>query len=110
MKKTVFGKVEVEFELNAPLAENGNVSEDFEYETKGGFVTQGVQEYVAEILESKGSDKKFAPAVMATVFETIRENAQHGELDYLQKLTIEGKQVWVIDNGDYITAMFPDEY
>jgi len=48
---------------------------------------------------------------MRTRNDLVQEQvAQKGGMDYLQILEINGERLWLIDDGDVVTALEPSDY
>lgn len=97
------------FELNftPPRAENGNISEDFDYNKKNFVITKWVYEEIAVYTSDSDMIKQ---NIFQVIIDKYYEKAKVMKLDYLQKLVINREKCWLIDNWEYICLMFPEEY
>jgi hypothetical protein len=63
-------------------------------------VTIGISELIGQYVQP----------VSTVIFSLLRNRAAESELDYLQKLSINGTMCWCIDDGDSVTILLPSEY
>lgn len=92
----------ITFEMNGPIEETGFISENFDFLSKPAYATVGISEII-----SRRSDVQ---PVIFEIFRIFRNEASKRKLDYLQKMTIDGVNVWCIDNGSEIAILRPSEY
>ena len=61
--------------------------------------------------KTRGVETDISQADITGMFILIDARVMmQGSADYMQRFVIEGKRVWVIDNGEYVTMMLPEEY
>jgi phosphoserine phosphatase len=84
--------VKIIFSFNEPLEECGNVSETFDIFTKPTYATIGITELI------NTSSEAMTQLIIGEVFKTFYQTAKVQKLDYLQKLSINGTEVWCIDD------------
>lgn len=94
----------VEFKFSVPTKENGDIAEDFDFSKKPAVATCGIEDLFPDF--SLFDFQVF----VKTVFAILRAKAALQRMDYLQVITIEGKEVWCIDNGCDICLLNKDEY
>lgn len=97
------------FELNfsIPSKDEWNISEDFNYNKKAFVVTK----LLADDFKIDG-EYEFIE-IQTILYEIIKKYHQKSKimrLDYLQKLKINWKVCWLIDNWNDICLMYPSEY
>lgn len=116
MKKTIY-KVEkiindniVCFELNNPIKDEWNISENFDFIKKPFVFTI----WVSELIKTNESDEILRDIeiknIVKEIITFIYERAKIDTLDYLQKLSINDTKCWIIDNGCDICLLLPNEY
>jgi len=66
-----------------------------------------------QFVATRGAMEAFGPEVIHGCLLILRAKArEHGGLDYLQTFLIgvEKQKLWIIEDGEAITALLPDEY
>lgn len=94
----------ISFSFSRPVKETGYIWETFDFLQKPAYATLGIQELIRE---EKGDTVQF---VLSAIFQAYKKEAQKQPLDYLQVLTINGVEVWIIDDGAEICLMTKGEY
>jgi hypothetical protein len=102
MKTFHFSGGSIHCQLAPASKETGFISEDFDFHKKPAVLTCGVQELF--------SDSCIAQSVAFTIFDFYHQEAKKKKLDYLQKISINGVSVWLLDNGSDICLLLPEEY
>ncbi|MDD3793286.1 MAG: hypothetical protein PHI37_00540 [Candidatus Gracilibacteria bacterium] len=117
MTKIIDGNTII-FKFNNPSVDEGDISEDFDFHKKPFVCTLGVSEII-DTKELKNYTKNidddflidsFKQKIIGEIISTIYERAKYIRLDYLQKLSINSTDCWIIDNGVDICLMLPSEY
>lgn len=94
----------ISINFSLPIEETGFIWEDFDYKKKHAYATIGIQEII------KYDTDISLQLILWTIFQAYYNKAQQLKLDYLQTLTINDIEVWIIDNGDTICLMLKEEY
>ncbi|NRH21356.1 hypothetical protein HOO68_04905 [Candidatus Gracilibacteria bacterium] len=100
---TIWGNT-ISINFSLPIEETGFIGEDFDYKKKHAYATIGIQEII------KHDTTISLQLILGTIFQAFYHKAQESKLDYLQTLTINDTEVWIIDNGDTICIMKKEEY
>jgi hypothetical protein len=94
----------ISINFSLPIEETGYIWEDFDYKKKHAYATVGIQDII------KYDTDINLQLIIWTIFQAFYSKAQESKLDYLQVLTINDIEVWIIDNGDIICLMKKEEY
>lgn len=94
----------ISFNFSLPLEETNFIWEDFDFKKKHAYATVGIQDVI------KYDTDITLQLILWTIFQAFYSKAQVSKLDYLQVLTINDIEVWIIDNGDTICLMTKEEY
>jgi hypothetical protein len=94
----------VSFAFDAPIRETGYLAETFDLGKKSAYATLGIQ----ELIYSK--DYIVLQIVLWAIFSTLSKTAKIQKLDYIQNITLNGVEVWCIDDGESICLMTKGEY
>lgn len=106
------------FKFNNPSINEWDISEDFDFHKKPFVCTLWVSEII-DTKELKNYTKNidddflidsFKQKIIWEIISTIYERAKYIRLDYLQKLSINSIDCWIIDNWVDICLMLPSEY
>jgi hypothetical protein len=101
-----------------PNVDESNICEDFDFHKKPFVSTIGT----FDLIDLSEFEKLSSPLIFRMVRESLKkkvigeiintlyERAKSTRLDYLQKLKINGTECWVIDNGNDICLLLPEEY
>lgn len=92
----------IEFKYNSP--EWDTPHETFDFKIKKTFITIWVEEII------KYNNKADLDFFTHSIFKLLKDKASKIKLDYLQKLIINWKEIWCIDDWEVITLLLPDEY
>jgi hypothetical protein len=104
MEHYTFNKNHIIFALNPPVRETSYLCEDFNFRNKGASITSWIEEMLA--IEDTTTLQFF----LANVFSYLKTKARLQELDYLQKVELNGEETWIIDDGNSICWMRREEY
>ncbi|MBM4086629.1 MAG: hypothetical protein FJ272_17735 [Planctomycetes bacterium] len=64
-----------------------------------------------QFVATRNALEKFGWEVIVAALKLVQEQvAQKGGMDYLQVLEINGERLWIIDDGDVVTSLLPDDY
>ncbi|MBW7954425.1 hypothetical protein H3C61_01300 [Candidatus Gracilibacteria bacterium] len=99
-KFSIYGN-EIDIKYSSP--ETG-ISEDFDFLKKHFYMTIGVQKLF--IIENEIQKRVIA----TNIINKVCEKAKIEVLDYFLKIEINGNETWLIDNGNDICLMLPEEY
>lgn len=94
----------ISINFSLPIEETGFIWEDFDYKKKHAYATIWIQELI------KHNTDISLQLILWTIFQAYYNKAQESKLDYLQTLTINDIEVWIIDNGETICIMTKEEY
>ena len=94
---------QIELEYNSPTWRQP-IAETFDFKTKKTFITSWINWIIKY---DNNHDLSF---ITQAIFKLLKDKASKIKLDYLQKLKINWKQAWCIDDWDVITLLLPDEY
>lgn len=95
---------DISFTFSLPIEETGFLWEDFNYKNKKAYATLWIQDLII------ADSPMLLQLIIWTIFQAFYSEAQKNKLDYLQALTLNGTEVWCIDNGDTICIMKKEEY
>ncbi len=106
------------FQFNSPNIDDWDISENFDYKNKIFVFTQWVQELIkTDFLEDillqfnhEVVSENFKHKLIAEIIDIIYKEAKVKKLDYLQKLSINSVDCWIIDNWEDICLLLPNEY
>ncbi|MBM4047682.1 MAG: hypothetical protein FJ279_21460 [Planctomycetes bacterium] len=72
---------------------------------------EGQCKFAGQFVATRNALEKFGWEVIVAALKLVREQvAQKGGMDYLQILEINGERLWLIDDGEAVTALRPDDY
>ena len=96
----------IELSFLSPEKEDWYIRESFNYREKPFYITLWVNSLLnlIDYIELKQQ------LIYHNIINKIYEKSKVKDLDYLQKLNINGTKCWIIDNGSNICLMLPDEY
>jgi len=97
---------DIELLYLSPDIEDWDINEDFDFEKKIFTITKWIQNLI--ILNEEKEIK--SQILFYSIIKKIRYKAKETRLDYLQKLYINNKLCWLIDNWENICLMLPSEY
>lgn len=97
------------FELNfsIPSKDEWNISEDFNYNKKAFVVTKLLADNLKIDSEYEFMELQ---TILYEIIKKYHNKSKTMRLDYLQKLKINWKICWLIDNWNDICLMYPSEY
>ncbi len=104
MKALTFWNIIIKLQFNEPHEETGFLSENFNLSKKQAYATAGISELLNQDSKIK------VQWIIWQIFQEYFETARIQKLDYLQKLTINWEEVWLIDNWEVITLLTKEEY
>lgn len=94
----------VYFSFDAPIRETGYLAETFDLSKKRAYATLWIQ----ELIHSKNDI--VLQIVLWAIFGTLGKTAKIQKIDYIQNITLNGVEVWCIDDGEIICLMTKGEY
>jgi hypothetical protein len=66
---------------------------------------------VMELLSENGYNDNYSQRLIAYFTRKLKDYVKSkGDLDYLQKAKIFNQDIWIVDDGEVITWLLPDEY
>jgi hypothetical protein len=65
---------------------------------------------VLHLMEENGETEITTQLLLAIFTEKLKTVAQTKKLDYFQKAKVYNKDTWIIDDGEVITWLLPEEY
>jgi len=72
---------------------------------------EGHCKFTGQFVATRNALEKFGWEVIVAALKLVQEQvAQKGGMDYLQVLEINGDRLWIIDDGEAVTALRPDDY
>lgn len=106
------------FQFNSPNIDDWDISENFDYKNKIFVFTKWVHELIkTDFLKTIVSpfnyeltSENFKHKLIAEIIDIIYKEAKVKKLDYLQKLSINSVDCWIIDNWEDICLLLPSEY
>lgn len=94
----------ISFAFDTPIRETGYLTETFDPSKKSAYATLWIQ----ELIHSKNDIA--LQMVLWAIFGTLSKSAKIQKLDYIQNITLNGVDVWCIDDGESICLMTKGEY
>lgn len=105
MKTLIYGNTKIELQFNEPIEETGYVKESFDINKRHSYATI----WISELLNTKSEIQ--TQFIVGQIFQEYYRIAKIQELDYLQKLTINWTEVWLIDDwASTICLLKKEEY
>lgn len=72
---------------------------------------EGTCRFTGRFVVTRAAHEQFGPLVVLQALCMVqKEVAAKGGLDYLQVLDIDGQRLWIIDDGEIVTALLPEDY
>ena len=72
---------------------------------------EGTCKFNGQFVATRNALDRFGQAVILAALLMLREKVKRGaSLDYLQVFEISGERLWIIDDGDVVTALSPEDY
>lgn len=72
---------------------------------------EGACRFDGRFVATQAAHELFGPAVVrAALGEVKKQVAVRGGMDYFQVLDIDGRRLWIIDDGEIVTALLPEDY
>jgi hypothetical protein len=66
---------------------------------------------IMELLIDNGYNETYSERLIAYFTRKLKDHVKSkGELDYFQKAKMFNTEIWIIDDGQIITWLLPDEY
>ena len=72
---------------------------------------EGTCTFNGQFAATRNALDRFGQSVILAALLMLREKVKRGaSLDYLQVFEISGERLWIIDDGDVVTALSPEDY
>ena len=105
MKTLIYGNTKIELQFNEPVEETGYTKESFDITKRHSYATI----WISELLNSESEIQ--TQFIVGQIFQEYYQMGKIQELDYLQKLTINWTEVWLIDDwASTICLLKKEEY
>ena len=71
----------------------------------------GTCQFTGRLVVTRAAHELFGPLVVLEALVLVRKQVvEKGGLDRLQVLDVEGQRLWIIDDGEVVTALLPEDY
>ena len=71
---------------------------------------EGTCKFSGQFVATRNALDRFGQAIILAALLMLREKVKGGaSLDYLQVFDIGGERLWIIDDGDTVTALLPGD-
>lgn len=105
MKEIIIWNTSIELQFNEPVAETGYIKESFDITKRHSYATI----WISQLLNTKSEIQ--TQFIVGQIFQEYYRIGKIQELDYLQKLTINWTEVWLIDDwASTICLLTKSEY
>ena len=72
---------------------------------------EGDRKFDGRFVATRAAHESFGELTIIRALGTVRKQVTlKGGLSYLQVLDIDGQKLWLIDDGEVVTALLPDDY
>ena len=72
---------------------------------------EGDCRFKGQFVATRNALDRFGQAAILAALLMLRKKASEGaSLDYLQVFEVNGQRLWIIDDGDVVTALLPEDY
>ena len=72
---------------------------------------EGACRFNGQFVATRNAVNRFGDEIIVTALRLVHDQvARNNGMDYLQALKIDGERLWIIDDGDVVTALLPSDY